>query len=275
MTMLASTTLSLLLLAKLVSFTSSAEDSVPHATVNNQIYLDVHPVNTTSFLEAVRKLPLSTFRLTNDQDRTRVGIIGQELARFIPDAVSILPDRTLLKKKNGGQPTTLRNFPSVNEPTVFMYSVGATQELAKLMDRLQIDANEQMQRISTIYSEIGHFEQLLSMTTGENSTLRMKEAASKAAIIKNEMEIKILRAKHEQEHAEITRASEEEQLRKSEEMTFARIKREDEAARLQAERAMLSKFEASQRNEQAKIAVSFLSIIGVQLELDNHTMRKH
>ncbi len=255
MTMLASTTLSLLLLANLVSFTSSAEDSVPHATVNNQIYLDVHPVNTTSFLEAVRKLPLSTFRLTNDQDRTRVGIIGQELARFIPDAVSILPDRTLLKKKNGEQPTTLRNFPSVNEPTVFMYSVGATQELAKLMDRLQIDANEQMQRISTIYSEIGHFEQLLSMTTGENSTLRMKEAASKAAIIKNEMEMELLRAKHEQEHAEITRASEEEQLRKSEEMTLARIKREDEAARLQAERAMLSKFEASQRIEKAKIEV--------------------
>lgn len=273
--MLASINLSLLLLLLanfllLLSFASSAEDSISDATMNNQIYLDVHPVNTTSFLEALRKLPLSTFRLTNDQDRTRVGIIGQELARIVPDAVSILPDRTLpTKKKNGEKPTTLRNFPSVNEPTVFMYSVGATQELAKLMDRLQIDTDDQMQRISAIYTEISHFERLLAMTTGENSTLRMKEAASKAAIIKNEMEMELLRSKHEQEHLEITRASEEEQLRKSEEMTLARIKREDEAARLQAERAMLSKFESSQRIERAKIEVSFLSIISIGLQLGN------
>lgn len=248
--MLASINLSLLLLllANLLSFASSAD----------QIYLDVHPANTTSFLEALRKLPLSTFRLTNDKDRTRVGIIGQELARVIPDAVSILPDRTLPTTKNGEKPTTLRHFPSVNEPTVFMYSVGATQEIAKLMERLQIDTNDQMQRISAIYSEIGHFERLLSMATGENSTLRMKEAASKAAITQNEMESELLRAKHEQEHLEITRAAEEEQLRKSEEMTLARIKREDEAGRLQAERAMLSKFEASQRIEKAKIEVSCL-----------------
>ena len=136
-----------------------------------------------------------------------------------------------------------------------MYSVGATQELAKLMDQIQIDTNDQMQRISDIHSEIDNL--LLAMTsTGENSTLRMKEAALKASIIKNEMEMQLLRAKHEQEHAEITRASEEKQLRKSEEVTLARIKREDEASRLQAERAMISKFEASRRIERAKIEVS-------------------
>eukprot|EP00984_Skeletonema_dohrnii_P009754 scaffold3753_cov98-Skeletonema_dohrnii-CCMP3373.AAC.10 len=258
--MLASTTLlALLLLANVLSTTSSAQDNVSHRTTNNQIYLDVHPVNTTSFLESLRKLPLSSFRLTNDKDRTRVGIIGQDLAQIIPDAVSILPDQTLptAKKKKGEAAqttsTTLRNFPSVNDGLVFMYSVGATQELAKLMDRLLNDSDDQMLRISSIFSEINHFEQLLALTTGENSTLRMKEAASKAAIIKNEMELELLRAKHELERAEMTRVSEEEQLRKSEEMTLARIKREDEAARLQAERAMLAKFEASQRIEKAKI----------------------
>ena len=255
-TMLFSTTLALLLLllANLLSTTSSTKDDISHTTANNQIYLDVHPVtNTTSFLETLRKLPLSTYRLTNDKDRTRIGVIGQDLARIIPDAVSILPDRSLPV----GKKPTLRNFPSVNEPTVFWHSVGATQELAKLMDRLQIETDDQMQRIATIFSEINHFEQLLSLTTGENSTLRMREAAAKATIMKNEMEMELLRAKHEKERAEITRAAEEEQLRKNEEMTLARIRREDEAARLQAERAMLSKFEASQRIEKAKIEVSF------------------
>ena len=254
--MLSSTTLSLVLLANLLSFASSAAE-------DNHIYLDVKAANNTFFLESLRKLPLSTFRLANDKDRKRVGIIGHDLARIIPDAVSILPDHTLpspkKKKKNGEEQTatTLRNFPSVNEPTVFMYSVGATQELAKMMERLQMETDDQMQQISSMFAEVNQFEHLLSLTTGENSTLRMKEAASKAAIRKNKMEMELLRAKHEQERAEVTKVAEEEQLRRSEEMTLARIRREDEAARLQAERAMLSKFEASQRIEKAKIEVRF------------------
>lgn len=257
-------TITLVFLLLFVNFClsiASSADKFSHAATDNnqnqQIYLDVQPVNTTSFLESLRKLPLSTFRLTNDKDRKRVGIIGEDLARVIPDAVSILPDRMLPRRreKDGAQ-VTLRKFPTVNEQTVFMYSVGATQELAKLMDQLHLETTAQMQRISSIDSEIDHFEQLLSLTTNENSTLRMREAASKAAIIKNEMEMELLRAKHELERMEETRIAEEEQLRKSEEMTLARIKREDEAARLQAERAMLSKFEASQRIEKAKIQVS-------------------
>lgn len=262
MPMKASTTLTLLLLANSISTTSSVEDNVSHATRNNHIYLDVLPANTTYFLESLRRIPLSTFRLVNDKDRKRVGIIGHDLARIIPDAVSILPDRTLptpKKNKGGGgeATTTLRNFPTVNEPAVFMYNVGATQELAKLIDRLQMETSDQMKRILSMYTELGQLEQLLSLTTGENSTLRMKEAASKAAIKKNEVEMELLLAKHQQERAEVARASEDEQLRKSEELTLARMRREDEAARLQAERAMLSKFEASQRIEKAKIEVSF------------------
>ena len=250
----------LLLLTNFFLSLASSADKFSHAATNNQnqIYLDVQPVNTTSFLESLRKLPLSTFRLTNDKERKRVGIIGEDLARVIPDAVSILPDRMLPRREKDGTQVTLRSFPTVNEQTVFMYSVGATQELAKLMDHLQIETDAQMQRISSIDSEIDHFEQLLSLTTSENSTLRMREAASKAAIIKNEMEMELLRAKHDLERMELTRIAEEEQLQKSEEMTLARIKREDEAARLQAERAMLSKFEASQRIEKAKIEVSYI-----------------
>jgi hypothetical protein len=226
---------------------------------SDRIYLDVETVNTTSFLESVRLLPLSFFRLAHDKDRRRVGVLGHELARIIPDAVSILPNRTLPTLKNSGESQntrTLRNFPSVNEPTVFMYSVGATQELAKLIDRLQFEADDQMQKMSSIFEEVSRFEQLLSLTTGENSTLRMKEAALKATIKKAETDMKLLRALSEQELAEKTRVTEKEQLKRSEEMTMARIKRQDAAARLQAERTLLAKFEASQRTEKAKIEVS-------------------
>ncbi|KAL7451224.1 hypothetical protein ACHAWC_006583, partial [Mediolabrus comicus] len=176
----------------------------------------------------------------------RIGVLGHDVARIIPDAVSILTDRTLPVTKNGETSSTIIQ---VNEPTVFWTNVGATQELAKLVDRLELDAMEQMQQISSISNELA----LLSFATGENSTLRMKEAASKAAIRKSEVELDVLRAIQEQERMEKTKIAEEEQLKRSEEMTLARIKREDEAARLHAERGLLSKFEASQRVEKAKI----------------------
>ena len=73
-------------------------------------------------------LPLSTFRLSYERSnskRKRVGVIGPELAKVIPDAVEI-SKRTLPPRERGQPPTVLENFPSVNENTLFMYSVGAT-----------------------------------------------------------------------------------------------------------------------------------------------------
>lgn len=240
------TTITMLPIFALLFVASSLLLQVNAGGTDQTYYLDVKPVNTTSFLDTLRLLPLSSYTLANNQDRVRIGVLGHDLARIIPDAVSILTDRTLPVTKNGETSSTIVQ---VNEPTVFMMNVGATQELAKLVDRLEVDAMEQMQQISSISNELA----LLSFATGENSTLRMKEAASKAAIRKSEVELDVLRAKHEQERMEQTKIAEEEQLKRSEEMTLARIKREDEAARLHAERGLLSKFEASQRVEKAKI----------------------
>ena len=82
--------------------------------------------------------------------------------------------------------------------------------------------------------------------------MRMREAAAKAEIEKNEMEMTILRANNEQEYSETLRKSEEEQLSKIEELTFERLKREDVASRMRTEQLLRAKFEASQRTERTR-----------------------
>ena len=116
----------------------------------NQMYLDVQQVNTSMHLESIRKLPLSTYRLsyersidTKQPHRKRVGVVGSELASIIPDAVDIVPQRTLPPRTKGEKPIVLHNFPSINEQTLFMYSVGGVQELAKMMTELESRANNQ------------------------------------------------------------------------------------------------------------------------------------
>jgi hypothetical protein len=224
------------------------------AAATNQIFIDVVPANTTAHLEAIRKLPLSTFRLSYeraDSTRKRVGVIGPELAAIIPDAVEI-SRRTLPPKEKGGAPLVLEDFPSINENILFMHSVGATQELAKMLNNLENEAKNQMEEVASLYGDVAQLERILSSSSDGDAELRMREAAAKAAVAKSEMELEISRAKSEEEYAEEMRRSEEEQLRRGEELTLTRLKREDEAAKAQAENALRVKFETSQRIEQAR-----------------------
>ncbi|KAL7533688.1 hypothetical protein ACHAXR_005388 [Thalassiosira sp. AJA248-18] len=220
-----------------------------------QIYLDVKPANTSMHLESIRMLPLSTFRLSyerSDSNRSRVGVLGGDLAAIIPDAVDIVPKRTLPPREKGGKPIVLQNFPSVNEQTLFMYSVGATQELAQMLSSLESMTEDQMSQIASMYGEISQLEQIISASSDGDAELRTREAAAKAEIAKHEMEMAILHAKNEEEHAEAMRASEEEQIRRSEKLTLDRLKREDEAARTRTEKLLQAKFAASQRIEQTR-----------------------
>ena len=222
---------------------------------NTQIYLDVKSANTSHHLEAIRSLPLSTYRLSyerSDVNRKRVGVTGEELAQIIPDAVDIVPKRVLPPREKGGKPIVLENFPSINEQTLFMYSVGATKELSNMLMELEIRAEDQMSQVANMYGEVSQLENLLSASSDGDAELKMREAAAKAQIAKNEMEMELLYAKNDEEYAEATLLSEQEQLRKSEQLTLDRLKREDEAARIRTEKLLQAKFEASQRIERTR-----------------------
>jgi len=243
--------------------TSSSQTNNNNNHQHEQIYLDVKPANTTLHLESIRRLPLSTYRLSyerstttssnnNGEERKRVGVVGSELASIIPDAVDIVPQRTLPPREKGGKPIVLNNFPSINEQTLFMYSVGGVQELDKLMTQLESKADAQMNEVASLYGEIGQLEHILSASSDGDAELRMREAAAKAEIAKNTMEMEVLRAKQEEEYAFATLQAEQEQLKKSEQLTLERLKREDEAARVRTEQLLRAKFEANQRIEQTK-----------------------
>lgn len=232
---------------------------------DSKIYLDVTPANTTDHLEAIKMLPVSTYRLSYDRadsKRKRVGVVGPELAAVIPDAVEIAR-RTLPPREKGGAPIVLDDFPSINENTLFMYSVGATQELAKLLDDLESETKSQIDRVAAIYGEVAQLEQVLSASSDGDAELRMRQAAAKAQSARNDMELEISRAKSEEEYSDAMKAAEEEQIRRSEKLTLARLKREDEAAKIQTKKALKIKFEASQRLEQTRTE-SFEAVAAIE-----------
>lgn len=90
--------------------------------------------------------------LTEDQ-RKRTGVIAQELAEVIPDAVKDLGD-----------------YLTVNESRVFYETVLATQELCRLAGNLDQKIDDKVAEISQRLSDYAHKKKLLnSMASGLNS----------------------------------------------------------------------------------------------------------
>eukprot|EP00956_Cyclotella_meneghiniana_P042906 scaffold249348_cov72-Cyclotella_meneghiniana.AAC.7 len=83
----------------------------------------------------------------------------------------------------------------------------------KLLNELEGESKSQMDEVARIYGEVVQLESLILSSSDGNAELRMREAASKTAIAKSEMELEIGRAKSEEDYLEAMRESELEQLR--------------------------------------------------------------
>jgi len=241
----------------------------------NQIYLDVEEADTKRHLEAIKNLPISTYKLSYErggQGRTRVGPVGPEVAAVIPEAVEIVPKRTLPPKVKGGKPVVIENVPVVHEQTLFMYGVGATKEMVKILEELQEKMDAEVERSANLDLEISRLEDLTASSMDGGAEVRMRASAAEAKQIQSELDLELERAKEEIEYAEMQREQEAAQLKKSEELTMARLKKEDEAARARAEKAMATKLETALKVE-AERAKSDEAISAAQHERELEIQR--
>lgn len=225
----------------------------------HQVYLDVQPVNTTWHLESIRALNLSTYHyayerqaIAGNKPRLRIGAIGPNLAEVIPDAVEIVPKRTLPPLEKGGDPITLQNVPVVNEQTLFMYGLGATKELINSVETLKENLSNQVDRVMDLYGETTRLEHLMSRSSNGEAELRMRAAAAEAETLRIEMEMEIKMAKDEEEFMKKQKESELSQIHRNDQLTSERLRKEDELARLRTKEDLRVKFESNRRLEAAR-----------------------
>ena len=218
----------------------------------HNIYFDILPANTSEYLDIIRRLPVSKYRLSYDPDRVRIGIVGPVAAAVVPDAVDIVPSQIIPPRKPGGKNTVLRNVPIINEMSIFNRGVGAVQELAKMMDEADLLLDAQINRVIDLIGQVEQLEEDMALSTDGEAEMRVRAAATEAKIAKHDLELELQRAKNEEEYDRVNQQAEEEHIRRSENMTLQRLVREDDAARARAEQEMVLKLETSQQLEQAK-----------------------
>lgn len=239
---------------RLLPSTLGALAVAPTATA--AAYVDPVLLNTTDCLESIRHLSLTTYRLDHHPDRLRIGLQSADVAAVLPEAVDILPTQIIppRTKNSSGGPIIRRDVPTVNDQTVFLTGVGATQELIATVASLDALLEDQIDRLANLAGQVELLEELMTSpsTTDGEEELRMRAAAAEAAIAKAEMELEVARARDEEEYVRATNEAELAQMQRSEELTLQRLVKEDEAARVRGEEAMRFKLEAAQRVEQAR-----------------------
>lgn len=221
----------------------------------HQIYVDVRLANTSMYLESLRKVPLSTYRLSYERsgaNRMRVGMIGSELARVIPDAVELVSKRTLPPLEKGGKPQTLTDVPVVNEQKLFMYGIGALQEFGKLFDKLNARLSDQKLRTAKLYGDLSELKNILEEFSDHGAGLRMRASAAEAKLEQGKMNLEIKMATDEERYVQNMKQAELEQMNRTEELLISRLRRDDEAARTRAAEIMKQKISASQIVERAR-----------------------
>jgi hypothetical protein len=104
--------------------------------------------------------PSFASQLSRDSQRSDTGVIAQEVAKILPEAVRPAGDLVL---ENG---TSIDNFLVVNKERIFMENIGAVKELCKVTDNLETRI-DQLERINRRLNKLKRGDSLKSNSTGE------------------------------------------------------------------------------------------------------------
>ena len=226
------------------------------------VFVDVKPANTTWHLRVIRALNISTYNFghgTTAGRQTRLGVVGPDLAKLIPDAVDIHPLRAIpdmeerYDEDGRRKKKILHNVPVVNDNEIFMYGVGAAQELAKNLDHVHDVLKEQMDQAMALFQETKKLEAIITQSSDMQGELRRRAAVAEAEQARTEVEIELQRSVNEEKYLQAQQEAELEQLRRNEQITLDRLAREDEAAKQRTEESVKAQFESFQKVEMARI----------------------
>jgi len=232
----------------------------------HQVYVDVEPINTTRHLETIQSLPIYKYSFAHerarlgDNIRSRIGVILKENNALVDDFIEVIPKRALPPTEKGGSQVILRDFPAVDEQKLFMYGIGAVQELSKQANHINYRILEHVEHLSKLTSELNRLKSILTTSSEKQSEVRIKKAETEENRLKMLIDLDIQKAKEEEEYAERAEELERIKMEKNEELVKARLLREDESARKRAEAMMQKKLETAKRLEESKEkAASILS----------------
>lgn len=199
-----------------------------------ELYRKVQTVNTSECVEKVAALPLKVFEFKYDSvaGRRQLGVIGRELESVLPESVEVVKSQAFKNPDPDGPPLVkLSNFPVVDKSVLFMYGVGAVQNLIERQKELdlEIEGLEEMEKKAR--NEMDEIIKLMNQEVEDQVVeRRLKlEVEVETLLLKQHLDD----VKHEEELAAVEKQGESERRMVSfeDELAQERLKLEDERER--------------------------------------------
>lgn len=231
-------------------------------------------MNLTKCLETIRSLNVTTYRLPFDRkesSRMRLGVIGPQVASLIPDALDIIPKRVVPPEERDGNPLIMFDVPVINENTIFMYGVGATQELIKKVDTITVMLDDHINKIAALHSEASKLEHVLTKSPDGDAEVRMRKLLATAESLNLEAEIAIKNAEEEEKFLQAQKSLKLESIKNNEEVAAARINLEYDISKMRSEEELRNRIEMANINEKSKRdAARAVSMMQYERDLELH-----
>lgn len=144
---------------------------------------NIEEVDTREQLKNVSAMRIVRYEFKNDfarevglraEERAGTGVLAQEVARIIPEAVKETGDIVLPSGE------TIENFLVVNKDRIFMENLGAVKELCKVTDNLEMRIDE-LEKMNTRLSKFNRFDSLKSASVLSRGSMVSSMAGSSRA----------------------------------------------------------------------------------------------
>ncbi|KAG7400749.1 ATPase AAA domaincontaining protein [Phytophthora boehmeriae] len=150
---------------------------------------NVHEANLSESLDLLSRIALKRFEFKYDSVEgrtTQLGILGPELRAVAPEVVQVLPERFVFDRDGRGK-IALRDFHVVDKDTLYMHTLGATQQLILNLHSQQEEilalrqfTDVQQQKINELQ---GYLEQEASVQLVEKRRIAETELARAEKLI--------------------------------------------------------------------------------------------
>ena len=115
--------------------------------VEETIYANIQPVNSTAILERLIQVPLKLYeyKLDNTSGRQQMGFLSSDIMKVFPESVEIAAYYPLPQKDKSKPATIVSNYPLVDKSIIFMHCIGAIQAIQQKYEALAVDVKSILQ----------------------------------------------------------------------------------------------------------------------------------
>ncbi|CAM9840469.1 unnamed protein product, partial [Chrysoparadoxa australica] len=219
------------------------------------LYDNVILANTTDCLARIGSLPIRSYEFKYDSisGRRQLGVVGPELAAIIPGSVEVKAHNTYPNPVKGEPPIVVDNVAVMDKNVIFMYNVGAVQELVRRQQALTDKVEAMLAHDAKMDSIMADMELRLAQEADESLVQRRRLIDMEASAANYALDLEKVQAEEQRKSLEFEAQKRSQALEHQEELARKKMEAEAQVEMQRVEAALQMEIRSAERREKLKL----------------------